>query len=87
MTMTDPIADMLTRLRNANVAMHDVHRNFNRNDGAALRLSGLVVRLAKIHDRHTVRTEGSTHRRCRRGSPCGDLDLDDGRNLFLGHDS
>ncbi len=23
MTMTDPIADMLTRLRNANVAMHD----------------------------------------------------------------
>jgi small subunit ribosomal protein S8 len=24
MTMTDPIADMLTRVRNANVAMHDV---------------------------------------------------------------
>jgi small subunit ribosomal protein S8 len=24
MTMTDPIADMLTRIRNANVAMHDV---------------------------------------------------------------
>jgi len=24
MTMTDPIADMLTRMRNANVAMHDV---------------------------------------------------------------
>ena len=23
MTMTDPIADMLTRVRNANVAMHD----------------------------------------------------------------
>ena len=23
MTMTDPVADMLTRLRNANVAMHD----------------------------------------------------------------
>ena len=23
MTMTDPIADMLTRIRNANVAMHD----------------------------------------------------------------
>ena len=23
MTMTDPIADMLTRLRNANIAMHD----------------------------------------------------------------
>ena len=23
MTMTDPIADMLTRLRNANTAMHD----------------------------------------------------------------
>ena len=26
MTMTDPIADMLTRLRNANVAMHDTVR-------------------------------------------------------------
>jgi small subunit ribosomal protein S8 len=24
MTMTDPIADMLTRVRNANVAMHDI---------------------------------------------------------------
>ena len=23
MTMTDPIADMLTRLRNANIAFHD----------------------------------------------------------------
>ena len=23
MSMTDPIADMLTRIRNANVAMHD----------------------------------------------------------------
>ena len=23
MTMTDPIADMLTRIRNANTAMHD----------------------------------------------------------------
>ena len=23
MTMTDPVADMLTRIRNANVAMHD----------------------------------------------------------------
>src|SRR5437763_14441244 len=26
MTMTDPIADMLTRIRNGNVAMHDVVR-------------------------------------------------------------
>jgi small subunit ribosomal protein S8 len=26
MTMTDPIADMLTRVRNANVAMHDIVR-------------------------------------------------------------
>ena len=26
MTMTDPIADMLTRLRNANVAHHDTVR-------------------------------------------------------------
>ena len=26
MTMTDPIADMLTRIRNANIAMHDTVR-------------------------------------------------------------
>ena len=26
MTMTDPIADMLTRVRNANVAMHETVR-------------------------------------------------------------
>src|SRR5207244_11608814 len=26
MTMTDPVADMLTRIRNANVAMHDTVR-------------------------------------------------------------
>ena len=26
MTMTDPIADMLTRIRNGNVAMHDTVR-------------------------------------------------------------
>ena len=27
MTMTDPIADMLTRIRNANTAMHDTRQD------------------------------------------------------------
>ncbi len=35
MTMTDPIADMLTRIRNANVAMHDTVRM----PGSKLKLS------------------------------------------------
>jgi small subunit ribosomal protein S8 len=39
MTMTDPIADMLTRLRNANVAMHDVVK---------MPSSKLKIALAKI---------------------------------------
>jgi small subunit ribosomal protein S8 len=39
MTMTDPIADMLTRLRNANVAMHD---------GVKMPSSKLKIALAKI---------------------------------------
>ena len=39
MTMTDPIADMLTRIRNANVAMHDTVR---------MPSSKLKVALAKI---------------------------------------
>ena len=26
MVMTDPIADMLTRIRNANAALHEIHR-------------------------------------------------------------
>jgi len=36
MTMTDPIADMLTRIRNANVAMHDEVRMPSSNLKAAL---------------------------------------------------
>jgi small subunit ribosomal protein S8 len=39
MTMTDPIADMLTRIRNANVAMHDTVR---------MPSSKLKIALAKI---------------------------------------
>ena len=39
MTMTDPIADMLTRIRNANTAMHDVVRMPN---------SKLKISLAKV---------------------------------------
>jgi len=39
MTMTDPIADMLTRIRNANIAMHDL---------TSMPASKLKVALAKI---------------------------------------
>lgn len=39
MTMTDPLADMLTRLRNANVAMHD---------DVSMPSSKLKVALAKV---------------------------------------
>ena len=42
MTMTDPIADMLTRIRNANTAMHDSVR---------MPSSKLKVSLAKILER------------------------------------
>ena len=42
MTMTDPIADMLTRIRNANTAMHDVVR---------MPSSKLKAALAKILER------------------------------------
>ena len=42
MTMTDPIADMLTRIRNANTAMHDVVRMPN---------SKLKISLAKVLER------------------------------------
>ena len=39
MTMTDPVADMLTRIRNANVAFHD---------DVVMPSSKLKVALAKI---------------------------------------
>jgi small subunit ribosomal protein S8 len=38
MTMTDPIADMLTRIRNANVAMHD-----------SVKMPGSKLKLALAH--------------------------------------
>ncbi|MCH7788102.1 MAG: 30S ribosomal protein S8 [Acidobacteria bacterium] len=44
MTMTDPLADMLTRIRNANVAMHD---------GVSMPSSKLKVLLAEV-----LRAEG-----------------------------
>ncbi len=44
MSMTDPIADMLTRIRNANVAMHD---------GVSMPSSKLKVSLAEV-----LRSEG-----------------------------
>ena len=39
MTMTDPIADMLTRIRNANVAMHDT-----------VRMPGSKLKVSLAHD-------------------------------------
>ena len=42
MTMTDPVADMLTRLRNANTAMHDE---------VTLPSSNLKVNIAEILER------------------------------------
>ena len=42
MTMTDPIADMLTRIRNANIAMHDL---------TEMPSSKLKIALAKILER------------------------------------
>ena len=48
MTMTDPIADMLTRIRNANVAFHDEVVMPSSNVKAAL--ASLLVREGYIED-------------------------------------
>ncbi|WP_020498939.1 30S ribosomal protein S8 [Sciscionella marina] len=58
MTMTDPIADMLTRLRNANSAFHDEvvmpHSKLKSNVAEILRREGYI---ASYHDE-----EGDKHR-------------------------
>lgn len=58
MTMTDPIADMLTRLRNANSAFHDEvvmpHSKLKANVAEVLRREGYI---SSYHD-----AEGEKHR-------------------------
>lgn len=48
MTMTDPIADMLTRIRNANIAMHDETTMPSSKQKEAL--AGLLLREGYITD-------------------------------------
>jgi small subunit ribosomal protein S8 len=48
MTMTDPIADMLTRIRNANVAMHDEVRMPSSKQKEAL--AAILVKEGYIED-------------------------------------
>lgn len=56
MTMTDPIADMLTRVRNANVAMHDTVRMPSSRVKEAL--AGILEREGYIAGFTTVSREG-----------------------------
>jgi small subunit ribosomal protein S8 len=56
MTMTDPIADMLTRVRNANVAMHDTVRMPSSRLKEAL--AGILEREGYIAGFKTVQREG-----------------------------
>ena len=52
MTMTDPIADMLTRIRNANVAMHDIVRM--PSSKLKLALAAILQREGYIAEFHSV---------------------------------
>jgi small subunit ribosomal protein S8 len=56
MTMTDPIADMLTRVRNANVAMHDTVRMPNSKLKEAL--AGVLEREGYIAGFTSVPNDG-----------------------------
>ncbi len=53
MTMTDPIADMLTRIRNANIAFHD---------DVAMPSSKLKEAMAKILEREGYITASRSRR-------------------------
>jgi small subunit ribosomal protein S8 len=56
MTMTDPIADMLTRIRNANTAMHDeVHMPASRKKEA---LAAILKKEGYIEDYTVVENSG-----------------------------
>ncbi len=56
MTMTDPIADMLTRIRNANVAMHDTVRMPSSKLKESL--AGILQREGYIESYHVVDDPG-----------------------------
>ena len=56
MTMTDPIADMLTRIRNANVAMHDDVRMPSSKQRVAL--AQILKKEGYIEDFAVVAVEG-----------------------------
>jgi small subunit ribosomal protein S8 len=56
MTMTDPIADMLTRIRNANVAMHDSVRMPSSKQRVAL--AQILKREGYIEDYAVAGAEG-----------------------------
>jgi len=58
--LTDPVADMLTRIRNANKALHD------RAEMPSSKLKVEIARILKeegyIRDYHVAEQEGSTHK-------------------------
>src|SRR5918994_150638 len=60
-------------------------RDLHRHDRAPLLLGGGVVGLAEVHDGDAVGAERRADRRRGRGLAGGDLDLDDGQDLLLGH--
>src|SRR5690606_13222420 len=62
-----------------------VDGDLDRDDRAPLALGLRVVRLAEVHDGHAVRAQRGADRRRGRALPGGDLDLDDGQHLLLGH--
>ena len=66
MTMTDPIADMLTRIRNANVAMHDDVRmpssKLKEALAAILKQEGYIEGFAVERQRRPTRAGRSTSR-------------------------
>src|SRR3954453_20829472 len=61
-----------------------VDRDLHGDHLAALRLGGSVVRLAELHDVHTVGAERGTHRRSRSRRPGVQLHLDERGDLLLG---
>ena len=66
MTMTDPIADMLTRIRNANIAMHDEVRmpssKLKEALAAILQQGGLHRGLRRRRQRRPARARRSPSR-------------------------
>ena len=65
MTMTDPIADMLTRLRNANSAFHDEvsmpHSKLKAHVAEILKQEGYIADF-KVGDAHVYKVNAKTHK-------------------------